>query len=69
MFFATSKISEIREQILCSQSPRHICSLGTGEVIHVMSFKAKEGQVEEFESKFVFISVQQLNVLTCHSHP
>jgi len=47
--------SSVSDDNYCSVVPRakkrarHLCSLGTGEVIHVLSYKAKVGMVDDFE--------------------
>jgi cysteine dioxygenase len=32
-----------------TKRPRHICSLGTGEIIHIVHYKAKDNKIDEFE--------------------
>lgn len=32
-----------------AKRPRHLCSLGTGEIVHVLSYKAKADKIDEFE--------------------
>lgn len=42
-------IEMLAEESLAPKMPRHICALGTGEVVHVLSYKALPERIDDFE--------------------
>ena len=42
-------MADLEETMRVTKRPRHLCSLGTGEVIHVLSYKSLPDKIDEFE--------------------